>query len=107
VPENEPLIHLVKERTGAKLHTLPSTYIPKVMLVAMVANSAKWINAVLAKDGLSATLIQRRVLTGKGFDYKKHCRAFSPNRSSKMLSQIHTTHLSQKYSCAIKMSNLA
>jgi hypothetical protein len=41
VPEIERWIRVLKERTQATRHTLPFPYIPKVMLVAMVAN-ARW-----------------------------------------------------------------
>jgi hypothetical protein len=73
VPEIERRIHVVKERTQATRHTLPVTYIPKVMLVAMVANATTWINAFPAKGGVSATLSPRTLLTGERFDCNKHC----------------------------------
>jgi hypothetical protein len=64
----------MKERTRATRHTLPFSYIPKAMVVAMVGNVTTWINAFPAKGGVSATLSPRTVLTGERFDYKLHCR---------------------------------
>jgi hypothetical protein len=74
VPEIERRIRVVKERTRATRHTLPFTYIPKVMLVVMVANTTTWISAFPAKGGVSDTPSPRTVLTGERFPYKKHCR---------------------------------
>jgi hypothetical protein len=73
VPEIERRIRVLKERTRATRHTLPFTYLPKTMVVAMVRNSTTWINTFPAKGGVSATLSPRTVLTGERFDYNIHC----------------------------------
>jgi hypothetical protein len=74
VPEIKRCIRVIKERTRATRHTLPFTYLPKAMVVAMVGNATTWINAFPAKGRVSATLSPRTVLTGERFDYNRHCR---------------------------------
>jgi hypothetical protein len=74
VPEIERRIRVIKERTRATRHTLLFTYIPRSMVVAMVRNSATWINTFPVKGGVSPIISPRTTLTGQRFYYMKHSR---------------------------------
>jgi hypothetical protein len=63
----------VKEPAQATHHTLPFTYLPKVMVIAIVGIATTWVKSFPAKGGISSRLSPRTVLTGERFDYNKHC----------------------------------
>jgi hypothetical protein len=74
VPEIERFIRTVKDRTRSCYNSLPFEYIPRLMLIRMVANAVFWLNAFPHADGVSESLSPRYLLTGKHLDYNKHVR---------------------------------
>jgi hypothetical protein len=72
VPEIEQYIHTVKDRAHSGYNSLPFEYIPRLMVIWLVANAVFWLNAFPHTDGVSNTLSPRYLLTGKHLDYNKH-----------------------------------
>ena len=56
VPQIEQQIQVIKERVRATCHSLPFKMMPLLMLVKMVYNAVKWINAFPPKGGVSEFL---------------------------------------------------
>ena len=56
------------------MNIIPFTYIPRRMKIEFIYFVTLWINAFLAKSGVSETFSPREILLRWGMDTKKHCR---------------------------------
>ncbi len=74
VPEVERCIRTVKERTRCTYNCLPFERFPPLLIVEMVFLSVFWMNAFPHKNGISASLSPRTIVTGRHVDFKTHCR---------------------------------
>ena len=73
VPEAERYIRTVKERVQSTYNTLPFQRMPALVIMEMVKTSIQWLNNFPPKGGVSPTMSPRAIITGKSFDYNKHC----------------------------------
>jgi len=73
VPESERNNHIIQERIRAAYHNLPFKVIPKVMIKHLAMVSTEQLNMFPAKGGVSPYLSPHMILTGRSFDYNKHC----------------------------------
>ena len=64
---------MIKERVRATRHSLPFKMMPLLMLVKMVYNAVKWINAFPPKGGISEFLSPRTIMTGMQLNYAMDC----------------------------------
>ena len=71
VPEIERQIRVLKERARACCHSLPFTYLPRLILIEMIHNAALWVNFFPPKGGVS-TISPQSLITGIKFDYTKY-----------------------------------
>ena len=76
VPEIERQICVFKERARACHHSLPFTYLPRLILIEMMHNADLWVYVFPPKGGVS-TISPRSLITGIKFDYAKHCQLTS------------------------------
>ena len=74
VPEVERHIRTLKERARCVYTTLPFTKIPGRMVAELIYYSVFWLNSFPARDGISATLSPRAIVTGSHIDFNKHCK---------------------------------
>ena len=56
VPEVECKIRLIKEWGRGILNTLPFKRMPRLVLIELIYHVVLWLNAFLAKSGVSETL---------------------------------------------------
>ena len=75
VPEVERKIRLIKERGRGILNTLPFKKMPRLMLIELVYHVVLWLNAFLAKSGVSKTLSPRKIVYRHKLDLAKHCKS--------------------------------
>ena len=61
----ERAIRAIKERTRCNCHAMPYHYYPKIMIIGMIENVMKWLNAFLSKGGISNTMSPAMLLEGK------------------------------------------
>lgn len=73
VPEIERHIRTLKERCRAMFNTLPFRRMPNRMIVEMVYAVNFWLHAFPARDGVSAHISPRELVTGRMLDARKHC----------------------------------
>lgn len=74
VPEVERHIRTLKERCRAVYNSLPYRRMPKRMVIELVYAMTFWLHAFPARDGVSATVSPRELVTGLVLDANKHCR---------------------------------
>ena len=74
VPEAERNNRVIKERIRATYHRLPYTRLPRIMVIALVQESAKKLNMFPAKHGVSQYYSPRMILSRRTLDYGKHCK---------------------------------
>ena len=74
VPEVERKIRLIKERGRGILNTLPFKRMPRLMLIELIYHVVLWLNAFLAKSGVSETLSSHKIVYWHKLDFTKHCR---------------------------------
>jgi hypothetical protein len=67
-------IRLIKERGRGILNTLPFKRMPRLMLIDLIYHVVLWLNAFLAKSGVSETLSPRKIVYRHKLDFVKHCR---------------------------------
>ena len=75
VPEIERRIRTIKERVRAATSDFPFNPIPMMVLIQTVHTITLWLNAVRPISGLTRGLSPRELVTGRGVDYNKDCRA--------------------------------
>ena len=73
VPEIERHIRTLKERCRALFNMLPFKRMPNRMVVELVYAMNFWIQSFPARDGVSAYIIPRELVTGMMLDAGKHC----------------------------------
>ena len=75
VPEIERLNKTMKERIRSVYTEFIRVYghVSNVLVRKLVYALKLWINSFHAKDGISATLIPRDMITGQFVDFTKHC----------------------------------
>ena len=69
----EQQIRVIKERVQATCHSLPFKMMPQLMLIKMVYNVVKWINAFPPKGGISEFLSPWTIMTGTQLNYAMDC----------------------------------
>ena len=74
VPQIEQQIRVVKECIQATKHSLPFTMMPLLMIVKMVYNAVKWLNAFPARGGVSEFMSPRMIMTGTQLNYATDCQ---------------------------------
>jgi len=74
VPEAERNNRTIQEWIRATYHNLPFKVIPKVMLKHLAMVCTQQLNMFPAKGGVSPYLSPHMILTGRSFDYNKHCK---------------------------------
>jgi hypothetical protein len=74
VPEIEQYIRTAKDRMRSGYNSLPFEWVPRMMVIRLVANSVFWLNAFPHPDSMSDSLLPRFLITGQRIDYKKHVR---------------------------------
>ncbi len=74
LPEVERKISLIKERGRGILNTLPFKIMPRLMLIELIYHVVLWLNAFLAKSGVSETLSPHKIVYRHKLDFAKHCR---------------------------------
>jgi hypothetical protein len=74
VPEAERNNRTIKERVRATFHRLPYKQLPKIMIKALVMDSAKKLNFFPPKRGVSKYYSPRTILHREVLDYDKHCK---------------------------------
>ena len=74
VKEIERSNRTVKERVRGTISQLPFSKLPIRVIIGIVIGCILWLNVVPAKHGVSATLSPRTIMTGKQWDYNKHCQ---------------------------------
>ena len=72
VPDNEPQIPVIKERSRACRHTFPFKHTPRLILVAMLINYALCLNDFPPKELVSTSVSPCTIPTGINFEYHKH-----------------------------------
>ena len=72
VPDAERRIRVVKERSRAVRHSLPFNKIPILLVIHIVFNCTKLLNHFPAKQGISASISPKTIMTGETLHYKKH-----------------------------------
>ena len=70
----ERSIRTVKERTRARVHSLPFKRIPGRILIGLVIGVTACLNIVVAMNGVSVRHSPRYIITGKHAFYHKHCK---------------------------------
>ena len=73
IPQIEQQIRVIKERVQATCHSLPFKTMPQLMLIKMVYNVVKWINAFPPKVGVSEFLSPQTILTGTQLNNVMDC----------------------------------
>jgi hypothetical protein len=75
VPEVERKIRLIKDWGRGILNTLPFKKMPRlIMLIELVYHVVLWLNALLAKSGVSETLSPCKSIYRHKLDFAKHCK---------------------------------
>ena len=74
VPEAERNNRTIKERIRATYHNLPFKALPKVMLQYLAMVCTDQLNLFPAKGGVSAYYSPLVILTGRPYDFWKHCQ---------------------------------
>jgi hypothetical protein len=74
IPEVECKIRLIKEWGRGILNTLPFKRMPRLVLIELIYHVVLWLNAFLAKSGVSETLSPRKIVYWHKLDFAKHCR---------------------------------
>ena len=72
VPDAERRIRVVKERSRAVRHSLPFNKIPSILVIYIVFNCTKLLNHFPAKQGISASISPKTIMTGETLHFKKH-----------------------------------
>ena len=75
VPEIERRIRTIKERVQATTSHFPFNAVPKLVLIQTVYTICLWLNAVWSPSGKYRGLSPQDIVTGRGVDYNKDCRA--------------------------------
>ena len=73
VPEAERNIRTVKERNRATVAGLPYLYYPRALKVAIVRESARYLNILPHPNGVSEVFSPFALIEGTHADYTKHC----------------------------------
>jgi hypothetical protein len=74
VGDIERYIRTVKERTRSIYNTLPFQQLPTCMIIETVYTSVFWLNCSPSRNGVSASLSPRAIITGMSIDYNSHCQ---------------------------------
>jgi hypothetical protein len=74
VPEAERNNRTIQERIRSAYHNLPYAMIAKIMLRYLAMISTERLNYFPTKDGVSPYFSPHVILTGKAFDFTKHCK---------------------------------
>ena len=74
VPEAERNNRTIQERYRTAYHNMPFKVIPKVMIKYLAMVATDQLNMFPAKGGVSPYLSPHVILTGRAFDYEKHCK---------------------------------
>ena len=74
VPEAERNIRTVKERNRSTVAGLPYKYYPRILKVAIVCESARYLNMFPQKDGVSEVFSPSALVDGQHTDYDLHCK---------------------------------
>ena len=72
VSEIERCIRVVKEISRAFHHSIPFSWIPKLITIHAILNIANILNCFPKKKGISLELSPCSILTGESLYYKKH-----------------------------------
>ena len=75
VPEIELQIRKIKERVRSVTSDFPFNPIPMLVLVQTLYTICLWLNAIRSLSGMDRGLSSRELVTGRGVDYNKDCRA--------------------------------
>ena len=75
VPEIERQIRTIKERTRSATCDFPFDPIPMMVIIQTIYTIVMWLNDVWPLSGVTRGLSPRELVTGRGVDYKKDCRA--------------------------------
>jgi hypothetical protein len=75
VAEVECKIRLIKEQGRGILNTLSFKKMPRLMLIELIYHVVLWLNAFLAKSGVSETLSPCKIVYQHKLDFAKHCRS--------------------------------
>jgi hypothetical protein len=73
VPEAERYIQTVKEWVQSIYNTVPFQQMPALLIIEMFKSSIQWLNNFPPTGGISLTLSPQAIITGRNFDYNKHC----------------------------------
>ena len=73
-PHAERNDRTIKNQTRTGLHRTTYKCVPRVMIKHLVIGSTDKFNIFLAKNGISDYYSPETLVTGKGFDYDKHCQ---------------------------------
>ena len=73
VPEAERCIRTIKERDRATVSSLPFTNYPRILKIAIVRESARYLNITTPADGVSEVFSPFTLIDGHHLDYNKHC----------------------------------
>ena len=73
-PDIERSNRLIKERTRSAFHRLPLKAIPKIMVIALVEDSAHKTNLFPSKAGLSPHHSPRQIVEKQNLDFEKHLK---------------------------------
>jgi hypothetical protein len=65
VGEVERFIRTIKERMRCLITTLPFKHVPNQMVIELAKRVVFWFHAFPAKDGISAMLSPRMIMTGQ------------------------------------------
>ena len=75
VPEIERRMRTIKERVRSVTSDFPFNPVPMLVLVQTVYTICLWLNAIRSLSGMDRGLSPREIVTGRGVDYNKYCRA--------------------------------
>jgi hypothetical protein len=75
VPVAERRIHTLKERCRCICNTLLFKKLPGMLVVQIISTCNFWLNIFPPKDGISANINPRELITGDKIDYNKHIQA--------------------------------
>ena len=76
VPEIEHRMRTIKERVRSGTSDFPFNPVPMLVLVQTVYTICLWLNAIQSLSGMDRGLSPRELVTGRGVDYNKYCRAY-------------------------------
>jgi hypothetical protein len=74
VGEVERFIRTIKERMRCSITTMPFKHVPNRMVIELAKRVVFWFHEFPAKDGISARLSPRTIMTGQTINHDRHCK---------------------------------